>query len=271
MLDYLRTLTPPEYLAKSHGGPKFHEIGAGWVETFKQYAVLQPHHDVLDVGCGPGRMAIALGQYLTTGSYHGFDIRPQEIDWCKENIEPAWSNARFQLADVQNSHYNPKGKIAPEDFRFPFSDQSFDFVFMTSVLTHMRTAGAALYLRETARVLRQGGRCLITFFLIAPHVKRVIAKGGSRFRFRKPWPWSRFYTTRLDDPDSAVGFDEKVVTKLYKRAGLTIVEPIYHGTWSGAYTDATRHGQDFIVATPSFSGVGEPEHINRLGSPVHPA
>ena len=50
--------------------------------------------------------------------------------------------------------------------KLDFPDATFDFVCATSVFTHMLPAGVANYLREIRRVLRPGGRCLATFFVL---------------------------------------------------------------------------------------------------------
>lgn len=47
----------------------FREIGDELVGWFKLHAELRPEEKVLDVGCGIGRVAIPLTQYLTRGTY----------------------------------------------------------------------------------------------------------------------------------------------------------------------------------------------------------
>ena len=43
---------------------------------------------MLDVGCGTGRMAVPLTGYLSDEEYEGFDLMPEVIEWCQENITP---------------------------------------------------------------------------------------------------------------------------------------------------------------------------------------
>lgn len=62
-LAELSTLEPSDRPGKGYGRKK-RELGLKWVETFQAYADLKPDEAVLDVGCGPGRMALALAAYL---------------------------------------------------------------------------------------------------------------------------------------------------------------------------------------------------------------
>jgi len=119
-------------------------------------------------------MAIPLTKYLSEGSYEGIDIIPYHINWCKKNIMSRYPNFRFQMADVFNKLYNPKGKYKPSEYEFPYQDEDFDFVFLTSVFTHMLPKDMENYFSQIARVLRKKGRCLITFFLLNKESLRLI-------------------------------------------------------------------------------------------------
>ena len=69
------------------GSGDFKEQGIRQLDHLIEYCHLHPDHRVLDVGCGIGRTAIALTDYLSSsGSYEGFDIVPKGIDWCQKHI-----------------------------------------------------------------------------------------------------------------------------------------------------------------------------------------
>ncbi|MEX2560227.1 MAG: class I SAM-dependent methyltransferase [Pirellulales bacterium] len=246
--DELGRVNPPPKLLLGHGGPQFRDIGRRWVETFQLIASLSPTAHVLDVGCGPGRMALELAPYLrTSGRYEGFDIRAADIAWCKKEIEPRWSRSRFQLVDVNNAHYNASGELAAEAFRFPYPDQSFDFVFMTSVCTHLRSRAVSNYLGQASRVLKAGGRCLASFFLVNERVWARIAAGKSRFQFAHaigPSTWSQY----ADRPERVVAYEETFIRTVHQQAGLAVCEPMHYGAWSGDVPPGTRHSQDVVVA-----------------------
>ena len=72
--------------------------------------------------------------------------------------------------------YNPKGNVKTLDFVFPHPDKSFELVFLISVFTHLRAKKVRHYLDEISRVLKSGGRCLCTCFLLNAESEAAIAK-----------------------------------------------------------------------------------------------
>src|SRR5215211_609011 len=98
---------PPEDVHHVGRGD-FLATGRMWRAHFIELAYLEPHDDVLDIGCGVGRIAVGLTEYLT-GRYEGFDISPAAIAWCQENITSRYPNFRFTVADIGNTVYNPEG------------------------------------------------------------------------------------------------------------------------------------------------------------------
>src|SRR4051812_29218927 len=109
-------------------GMKNRHIAQRYLQMFDQLGGLQPDHDVLEPGCGTGRMAVALADYLTPeGSYEGFDVVADAVNWCVANITADHPNFRFRHVDVRNPAYNPKGALDPKEFSFPYRDGAFDF------------------------------------------------------------------------------------------------------------------------------------------------
>ncbi|MSO88290.1 MAG: methyltransferase domain-containing protein [Acidimicrobiia bacterium] len=54
-----------------------------------QHFGLTPATDLLDIGCGLGRLAFECASYLDDdATYTGFDIAPVAIEWLKENYAP---------------------------------------------------------------------------------------------------------------------------------------------------------------------------------------
>ena len=93
---------------------------------------------MLDIGCGIGRKTIPLTHYLTSeATYQGMDINRTGIEWCQEKMSAKFANFRFQQVDVYNKFYNPQGTVRPVDYKFPFESETFDFVTLVSVFTHM--------------------------------------------------------------------------------------------------------------------------------------
>jgi ubiquinone/menaquinone biosynthesis C-methylase UbiE len=224
------TFTPP----RRHlfiGSGDFKAIGKEFFRYFVELGRLRPEDRVLDVGCGIGRMAVPLTQFLTSGSYEGFDIVHNGIKWCDKTISSRYHNFHFQLADVYNKFYNRKGKYSASEYRFPFEDESFDFIFLTSVFTHMLPADSRNYLSEVSRVLKKKGRVLATYFLINDDSIMLMNSSASYFTFRKE-P-AGYWAVTSDDPESAVAYEEEDVIQQYATQCLTLMEPIHYGSWSG--------------------------------------
>jgi len=237
-------MTPPPGL-NFVGYPEFRKIGTKYLEYIKDFTGLQPHHAVLDVGCGIGRTAIPMTQYLSfDGRYEGFDIVDLGITWCKRKISRKYPNFRFVKADIYNRHYNPSGKIHSNDYVFPYRDGTFDVVYATSVFTHMMPDAVVRYIAEMRRVLKPGGKSLCTFFILDR--ESIEAMKDSMFNFRSV-DNQTYRVMNADDPENAIAFEVANVRSFYQNAGMSVVEPIRFGTWSGR-DHALVGGQDMVIA-----------------------
>lgn len=237
-------LLPPRGLSFVGDGD-FVQVGQEFLGHFKELGGLRPDDRVLDIGCGVGRMAVPLVDYLDeSGSYRGFDVGREMIAWCRRNISARRPDFEFAWAPVYNSKYNPFGTIAASEYRFPYEDSCFDFAFATSLFTHLRRDDAAHYLSEVARVLRPGGTCLLTFFLLTPDAERRLAEGSARLDFRHPVEDG--LTVNRRRPEEAVALREDALRAMMAAAGLTVRDPVRAGVWSGREHGLTL--QDIVVA-----------------------
>jgi ubiquinone/menaquinone biosynthesis C-methylase UbiE len=109
-----------------------------------------PGDRVLDVGCGPGRLALVLAQRVApAGFVTGIDPAKQMLARARAKARRAGVLAEFQEAYAQ---------------RLPFSDATFDAVSCTLALHHVAEQDRATAVAEMYRVLRPGGRLVIGEF-----------------------------------------------------------------------------------------------------------
>ncbi|HVL48520.1 MAG TPA: class I SAM-dependent methyltransferase [Candidatus Thermoplasmatota archaeon] len=236
------------------GAPIYSHIVTG--ERFALYlktlARLRPEASVLDTGCGVGRMAQPLKDYLRTprkggrASYTGFDPNEKCIRWCKAHIEATDPAFRFYHADLYHELYNPGGREKAESYRFPVGSGTVDVAFAGSLYTHLFRAAAAHYLAETARALRPGGTFLSTWFLLNEEVESRIEAGKSRYRFDHTIEDTRI--GKPENPTVLVAHEERWVRAVLEREGL-VVETIHPGDWSG-YGSAIEHHDLVVAAKP---------------------
>jgi SAM-dependent methyltransferase len=241
------SLTPPTRLI--FDGPQdiltFKKNGEEFLRYYIELCDLKPNEKILDVGCGIGRKTVPLTKYLDkNGRYEGFDIVKVGIDWCRKRISTEYPNFHFQLVDVFNKHYNPKGKYKASEFRFPFGNESFDFVVLGSVFTHMLPEDIENYFSEITCVLKRGGRCLITFFLLNKESLELINAKKSTLDFKDEM--GKYRTINPNMPEDAVCYDESFILSLYEKYGLKIKEPIHYGSWCERQDFLSY--QDIIVA-----------------------
>jgi ubiquinone/menaquinone biosynthesis C-methylase UbiE len=239
------SLRPPQKLIDAIAGGDFEAVGNEFLRHFVEIGGLKPDHRVLDIGCGCGRMAVPLMKYLSEkGSYEGFDIVGVAVDWCQRHIAAQDSRFRFQQADVYNKAYNPRGSHQPKEYQFPYPADSFDFVFLTSVFTHMLSADMQHYLSEIARVLKPNGQCMISMFLINPESQALMDAGQSAFRLTIAR--QDCMILREKRPEEVVGYAETFIRQCFARNNLEIIEPIHFGAWSGRKNHLSA--QDIVVA-----------------------
>jgi SAM-dependent methyltransferase len=210
-----------------------------WSMVLKCYGGMRKSSAVLEVGCGLGRIAFPLRYQLLTGTYDGFDICSFKIDFLKANFEPRYPRFRFQHADVHNTYYNPNGTVTAADFIFPYSSHTFDVVYAASVFTHLLPDSAQRYLHEIARVLKPGGRAVISVFLMDYFQRGLARPLGCALPFFDfhHFPDSRypdaFSVSDPDNPETVTAYKHDLLLRFVEEAGLEMAEQVIPGMWSG--------------------------------------
>lgn len=102
-----------------------------------------PAGEFLEAGCGPASNALNLA--LRGARVTGVDLSANALTAARAEFERRGLEARFTHGDVRD---------------LPFDEGTFDFAYAGGVVEHFRELGRAL--TELVRVLRPGGRLLIT-------------------------------------------------------------------------------------------------------------
>jgi SAM-dependent methyltransferase len=245
-IDTLRgrrdSLVPPRRMIYVGVGD-YRRVGEEFCEHFKALGGMTPSDDVLDLGCGIGRMAVPLTGWLE-GHYEGLDVVPRGIEWCAKTITPRFENFRFQVADVHNAKYNPQGSQSAREYVFPFEDGAFSFVIATSLFTHLLTDEVSNYVSEVARVLRPGGTVLATYFLLDDTARGLLSEGKAKFDFR--YRAGSAMTISEYTPEAAIAHDEAEIRACHERCALPI-RAVHRGEWSGRENFVSF--QDIAIAT----------------------
>lgn len=244
---------PPAPVADAVVAPQelWHLVGAAdadFVRVGRQFkelfvaAGLQPHHAILDVGCGIGRAAAPLVDYLdASGRYAGFDVMAQAIDWCKANIAVGDLRFEFTHADMHSDRYNPGGAQPASAFVFPYPDASFDYVWLGSVFTHLLAADQARFAREIARVLKPGGTSIVSWYLIDEEARANTGGGDIAFDFVHALDGC--WTATPDLPEAVIGYDLEPILAQYETLGLDILNQAL-----GVWRRQPMQDQDIIIA-----------------------
>jgi SAM-dependent methyltransferase len=137
-------LPPRRLMVRVAGTPDpdwFLRSGRAAYDAIAAHVDLGATSAVLDFGGGGGRVTRYFHYF--DGELAGSDVSRDAVDWCRTNLR-----GRFEV-----------NGIAPP---LAFEDETFDLVYALSVFTHLTADLQLAWRDEVRRVLRPGGRLLLT-------------------------------------------------------------------------------------------------------------
>jgi SAM-dependent methyltransferase len=147
--------------------------------TIIEHLELEPNMAVLDLGCGPGRVAVPLAERVPQGEVAAVDIQEGMLKRAKEKAEKAHvSNIRFVQAGAG------EGNLGRDRF---------DRALLVAVLGEIPDQRAAL--QEIFDALKTGGILSVTEVIFDPHFQSCskVTRLAEAVGFRE----HRFFGTRL--------------------------------------------------------------------------
>jgi ubiquinone/menaquinone biosynthesis C-methylase UbiE len=180
-------------------------------------ANIQPHHRVLDIGCGTGSLAVLIKRTFPLAAVIGLDPDEKALARARRKAERAGVTIQFDRGFSDRLDY-PSG--------------SFDRVFSSFMLHHLERDDKERTLREVRRVLKGGGSLHLLDFAGPESTGRPHMSGLHSHRARA--------RHRLKDND------ERTVVRMMGNAGLSEAAITDHGSLLGgamtiAYYRAVAH------------------------------
>lgn len=223
--------------------PHYDKIGQSFFRLLIEHAGLHKNSKILDVGCGTGRLANQLYDYLENGCYEGVDINTNYIQYCKNK----WNKSNFQFthADIQHEEFNPNGSINLMDYKFDYNDCYFDIATAIAVFNHFETKWVFRYLAEMTRVLKPKGILFATLLILNTQSMTNLEANPEqsiRFEHKTRNSWHRSKSRRLIN----VAIPESGLRQQCIKCKLMIKEPIRYGEWCGSPLAITGH--DVLIA-----------------------
>ena len=141
----LALMTPTQRRYELVGPPELWEMKRRIQIDFLRKSGLQPHHYLLDIGCGVLRGGIPLIEYLEEGHYYGIEARSKVL-----------AEGRKLLGKSGLEHKKPHLMVG-EHLRDVSLGREMDYIWAFSVLIHLQDTILEEVMEFVARHLKQDG------------------------------------------------------------------------------------------------------------------
>ncbi len=171
--------------------------------------------DIVEIGCGCGRIAHHLRGDWFKGSYVGIDIDKELLEWSAAHFPR--DKFTFMPSPHTSATYSANVVDGGTIFKFPDNWEK-NFVYSTSLYTHLLEPELLNYTRESFRVLRHNGVMYMTFFCL-DSVER-----GNRWTFQHKI--GEACVENIKYPEAAVAYTRKFMEELCHSVGFSDVSII---------------------------------------------
>jgi len=186
-----------------------------WMHAFHS-GLCRLDSTIVDIGCGCGRYAHPLRDYKFkserfSGKYIGIDIDEEMLAWCRGHYD------RERFAFYRSNHGSTAYRSARNGnshYELPLAAESADFVFSTSLFTHLLEEQLVDYCRESYRVLKPNRAMAMACFSMDHPPPTYGDRHTFRFRVGNAWVESPKV------PEAAVAYEEKFLFAVAREAGF---------------------------------------------------
>ncbi len=220
---HLRKL-PPNHLRMRIGvGNNFFRNQAWYMNVAKDFwffamsqSWVKMDSTIVDIGCGCGKFAHHLRDYEFNGStfrgkYIGIDIDLEMLDWCRHHFD----QERFEF--YQSTHvsrvYNENGDGSL--YTLPIPSNTVNFVFSSSLFTHLLERELENYMIESFRVLVPRGIMAMNCYLMDYPPPTMGGRHTFQHRIKEA------FVESLKLPEAAVAFNSSFFVDLAAKIGFT--------------------------------------------------
>jgi len=189
-------------------------------------------------------MAIPLTRYLgAEGSYEGFDIVAEGIEWCQTQITRVFlgSVSRSPTSTTACIVQTAGSKRGITSFHIQPS-RSISFFSHRCSRTCCLLDIDITYARSRAS-FAPAVAALMTCFLLNDEVRQLVARGKSSLPMREQK--EGYSTIDAARPEYDIALPQPYVASLLESAGLIVAPPIHYGKWCGRAAGLTY--QDVIL------------------------